>query len=110
MSSRLEFAMLDSVQGANIRALCRSFGISPQTAYKLLARYKEHGAEGLQEQSRKPHSSPRRSNAEPESRVIELHDKYPCWGARKLAALLPEDGPKPHPNMISAILDRKSVV
>lgn len=106
MSSRLEFVTLATAEGANIRALCRSFGISPQTAYKLLARFKEHGIEGLQEQSRRPHSSPRRSSAELESRVLELHDKYPCWGSRKLAALLPENGGKPHPNTISAILRR----
>lgn len=106
MSSRLEFVALATAQGANIRALCRSFGISPQTAYKLLARFKEHGVEGLREQSRKPRSSPRRSSAELESHVLELHDKYPCWGARKLAALLPADWIKPHPNTISAILRR----
>ena len=106
MSSRLEFVAFATAQGANIRALCRSFGISPQTAYKLLARFKEHGVEGLREQSRKPHSSPRRSSAELESRVLELHDKYPCWGPRKLAALLPKDWIKPHPNTISAILRR----
>lgn len=106
MSSRLEFVSLATVQGANIRALCRSFGISPQTAYKLLARFKAHGITGLQEQSRRPHSSPRRSSAKLESRVIELHDKYPCWGARKLTALLPADWIKPHPNTVAAILRR----
>jgi transposase InsO family protein len=106
MSSRLEFVTLATAQGANIRALCRAFGISPQTAYKLLARFKEHGAHGLQELSRKPHSSPRRSSKELEACVLELHDKYPCWGARKLAALLPEEVTKPHPNTISAILRR----
>jgi transposase InsO family protein len=106
MSSRLEFVTLATAQGANIRALCRSFGISPQTGYKLLARFREHGVEGLQERSRRPHSSPKRSSAELEACVLELHDKYPCWGARKLAALLPEDWVKPHPNTISAILRR----
>lgn len=106
MSSRLEFVMLATAQGANIRSLCRAFGISPQAAYNLLARYKEHGIEGLKERSRKPHSSPRRSSDELEARVLELHDKYPCWGPRKLAALLPADSAKPHPNTISAILRR----
>ena len=105
MSSRLEFVTLATAQGANIRALCRSFGISPQTAYKLLARFKEQGIDGLQERSRKPHSSPRRSSAELESQVLALHEKYPCWGARKLATFLPEDA-RPHPNTISAILRR----
>jgi transposase InsO family protein len=105
MSSRLEFVALATAQGANIRALCRSFGISPETGYKLLARFKEYGVDGLQERSRRPHSSPQRSSAELESSVVALHDRYPCWGARKLAALLPE-GSKPHPNTISAILRR----
>ena len=106
MSSRQEFVRLATAQGANIRALCRSFGISAQTAYKLLARFKEQGVEGLRERSRKPLSSPRRSSAELEARVLELHDRYPCWGPRKLAALLPEDPARPHPNTISAILQR----
>jgi transposase InsO family protein len=106
MSSRLEFVTLATAPGANIRALCRSFGISPQTAYKLLARFKEQGTNGLEEQSRRPLSSPRRSSGELEERVIKLHDAYPCWGARKLAALLPDDVPKPHPNTIAAILRR----
>jgi transposase InsO family protein len=106
MSSRLEFVTLASVQGANIRALCRAFGISPQTGYTLLARYKQHGVEGLKEHSRKPHSSPRRSSEKLEACVLELHDKYPYWGSRKLAALLPEDSAKPHPNTIAAILRR----
>jgi transposase InsO family protein len=106
MSSRLEFVTLATAQGANIRSLCRAFEISPQTAYKLLARFKAQGLEGLLERSRKPHSSPRRSSAQLESRVLELHDAYPCWGPRKLAALLPEDWAKPHPNTISAILKR----
>jgi len=60
----------------------------------------------LKERSRRPLSSPRRSSAELEACVLELHDKYPCWGARKLAALLPEGSTKPHPNTISAILRR----
>ena len=106
MSSRQEFVGLASAQGANIRALCRTFGISPQTAYKLLARFKEQGDEGLKERSRRPLSSPRRSSAELEARVLELHDKYPCWGGRKLAALLPGGSGKPHPNTVSAILRR----
>lgn len=106
MSSRLEFVTLASAQGANVRALCRSFGISPQTGYTLLARFKEHGTEGLKERSRKPKSSPLRSSAELEARVLALHDKYPCWGSRKLAALLPADSVRPHPNTIAAILRR----
>jgi transposase InsO family protein len=106
MSSRLEFVMLALAPGANIRALCRSHGISPKTGYKLLARYKEFGTEGLQDRSRRPHSSPNRTCPELEAQVVALHDAYPCWGSSKLQALLPNGIGKPHHNTIAAILRR----
>jgi transposase InsO family protein len=106
VSSRLEFVSLALKPGANIRALCRAHGVSPKTGYKLLARFKEFGQEGLQDRSRRPHSSPKRSSDELEAQVLALHDAYPCWGARKLQALLPAEVEKPHPNTIAAILRR----
>jgi len=106
MSSRLEFVMLASAQGANIRALCRAFGISPQTGYTLLARYREEGADGLKERSRRPHSSPRRSSTELEKKVVDLHDTHPFWGPYKLVELLHDVPIKPHPNTVAAILRR----
>lgn len=106
MSSRLEFVTLALAPGANIRALCRAYGISPKTGYKLLARFKEFGSDGLEDRSRRPLLSPKRSNAELEAQVVALHDAYPCWGGYKLAALLPDGMAKPHPNTIHAILRR----
>ena len=47
MSERFEFVMLASQENANIRALCRRFGISSRTAYKWLARYELEGAAGV---------------------------------------------------------------
>lgn len=106
MSSRLEFVMLALAPGVNMRALCRAHGISPKTGYKLLARFLEFGKEGLQDRSRRPLSSPNRSPAELEARVVALHDLHPCWGPAKLRALLPEGTASPHHNTVSAILRR----
>jgi transposase InsO family protein len=106
MSSRLEFVLLASAPSANIRQLCRIFGISPKTGYKLLARFHASGEAGLQDLSRRPKSSPGRTSDLVEQAVLELHVKYPYWGARKLQALLPDHVPKPHPNTIAAILRR----
>lgn len=106
MSCRAEFVQLASQPESNIRELCRRFEISPKTAYKWLARYRQQGPSGLQDRSRQPLHSPRRSSAELEARVLALHARYPCWGARKLYALL-EPGPeRPHPSTIDAILRR----
>lgn len=106
MSSRLEFVMLASAPDVNMQALCQSFGVSRKTGYKWLDLYRKHGEIGLEDRSRRPHTSPKRSDDKLEAAVLALHEKYPCWGARKLKALLSEDVGQPHPNTISAILRR----
>ena len=106
MSSRLEFVMLASAPDVNMQALCQSFGVSRKTGYKWLDLYRQHGEAGLEDRSRRPHISPKRSNDQLEAAVLALHEKYPCWGARKLKALLSEEVGKPHPNTIAAILRR----
>ncbi len=106
MSSRVEFVMLADAPGSNMKTLCQSFGVSRKTGYKWLDLYRRHGEEGLKERSRRPLSSPKRCSDELEAAVLALHEKYPCWGARKLRALLPEATGKPHPNTIAAILKR----
>lgn len=106
MSSRLEFARLAVASDVNMSALCQSFGVSRKTGYKWRELYLQHGEQGLEELPRRPHSSPRRSADALESAVVALHDAHPCWGARKLKALLPEQFGTPHPNTISAILRR----
>ncbi len=34
--------------------MCREFGISRKTGYKIFSRYREHGAEALTDRSRRP--------------------------------------------------------
>src|SRR3954463_15180106 len=85
---RAEFVALAQQEGANVRALCRRFGISPPTAYKWLRRFEGAGTSGLQDQSRRPQRSPTRTPPEVEAVVIRLRDAHPAWGGRKLAAWL----------------------
>ena len=108
MSLRWEFVMLAQAEGANIRELCRRFGISPETGYKWLDRYRRDGPPGLVDQSRRPHRSPTQTSAELEAVVVALRDAHPVWGGRKLAARLAAMGhdPVPHPNTITRILRR----
>ena len=40
MSQRKEFVKLAQAEGANVRELCRRFGISPTTGYKRLSRFR----------------------------------------------------------------------
>ena len=74
LGQRLEFLHLATAPGANVLELCRRFGVSSKTAYKWMGRYREDGAEGLADRSRRPLHSPRRSEAPIETEVVELRD------------------------------------
>lgn len=88
MSLREEFVHLANHPDANVRELCRRFGISPQTGYKWLNRYRQEGAAGLLERSRKPASSPRLTDRGLEKEVIAIRKEHPAWGGRKIRHLL----------------------
>jgi len=108
MSERLEFVLLANQEKANLRQLCRRFGISPRTAYKWLARFKKNGVAGLADRSRRPHHSPAQTPVGMEKKVLSVHRKYPDWGGRKLQQRLLDLGHQslPSPNTFTAILRR----
>jgi transposase InsO family protein len=108
LSQRQEFVLLAQQPNVNKRELCRRFGISAKTGYKWLDRFQREGQDGLRDQSRRPRRSPARSGAASEARVLQLRDRYPDWGGRKLRALLLAEGREPVPSAstITAILHR----
>ncbi len=61
MDQREAFVRLASLEGANRRALCRRFGIHPDTGYKWLRR--RAAGETELDHSRRPHRSPNQTEA-----------------------------------------------
>ncbi|MFZ5857275.1 MAG: IS481 family transposase [Chloroflexota bacterium] len=112
MSERQEFVELASKEGANIRGLCREFGITPRTGYKWLRRYQEQGSPGLYDRSRRPKSSPRKSSSLVEESVLKVRRAHPTWGGRKIQWKLEQDGvaPVPAASTITAILSRHEML
>ena len=94
MDQRREFVLLAMQDGVNRRELCRRYGISPETGYKWLARAEAGDAE-LADRSRRPHDSPRRSDAAVEAQVLAVRDAHPAWGARKIVHCLERAGMTP---------------
>ncbi len=90
MDQRREFVRLAMQEGVNRRELCRRFGIHPDTGYKWLGR--GMADEEFADRSRRPHSSPRRTAAAIEDRVLAVRDAHPAWGARKIVRCLERDG------------------
>lgn len=89
MEQRREFIQLAMQDGANRRELCRRFGIHPSTGYKWLGRWTSEGELG--DRSRRPHTSPGRTERQIEERILAVRDAHPAWGGRKIARYLERD-------------------
>jgi transposase InsO family protein len=85
---RMRFVVSASRREKTMRELCAEFQISRPTGYQWLKRYAADGIAGVVEKSRRPQSSPEKTPAEIEQRVVELREQRPDWGARKLRVLL----------------------
>lgn len=110
MDRKQEFVRLAQAEGANRRELCRRYGASPTLGYRLLDRYRAEGLAGLEERSRRPLTSPRRTSDEVEAAVLAVRAEHPAWGGRKIAAVLRRRGlAAPAPSTITAILRRHGV-
>lgn len=112
MSLRTEFVRLAQNKEANVRLLCRRFGISAKTGYKWLNRFKSGGGEALADRSRRPHHSPQQTKLQLEQRVCELRGRHVAWGGRKIHARLLALGHSqvPAPSTISDILRRNGLL
>lgn len=84
MSLRLEFVRLALADTANIRLLCRRFGISAMTAYKWIQRFQHGGEAALEDRSRRPHTSPRKIPSPLEDAIVAERQHHPAWGGRKI--------------------------
>jgi transposase InsO family protein len=110
MDRKLDFVRLALAEGANVRELCRRFGVSPTLGYRLLGRYRSEGAVGLAERSRRPLVSPGRTPAPVEAAVLEVRTEHPVWGGRKIAAVVKRRGlAPPAPSTVTQILRRHGV-
>jgi transposase InsO family protein len=113
MDERLRFVgrLLD---GEAMTDVCREFGISRKTGYKIFDRYKEHGLEALTDRSRRPVRCANQLPSQIESLIVSLKRDKPHWGARKIRELLVRrlsgDVRVPARSTIHAVLDRHDLV
>lgn len=107
MSLKEEFVALALQPDSNKRELCRRFGISPQTGYKWLKRYKAQGPQGLHERSRRPITSPGQTQPTLEAEVVTLRREHPAWGGRKISHVL---GCRIAPSTVTDVLHRHELI
>ena len=86
MDERLRF-VARLLEGEQMALLCREFGISRKTGYKIFDRYKEHGLDALTDRSRRPVRYANQLPRQVEAAIVSLKREKPHWGARKIRAV-----------------------
>jgi len=107
---RVRFVVAASRREKPFTALCQEFGISRPTGMLWCERYRQAGIAGIAEHSRRPHQSPTQTSADMEQRVVEMRQRYPEWGARKLQVLLAREGVELTRGTIHRVLLRRDLV
>ena len=87
MEERLRF-VARLLEGEAMTDVCRDFGVSRKTGYKIFDRYKEHGLSALSDRSRRPVRYANQLPQQVESLIVRLKAEKPHWGARKIRELL----------------------
>ena len=113
MEERLRF-VARLLEGESMSEVCRSFGISRKTGYKIFNRYKAHGLEALCDRSRRPVRYANQLPEPLETMIVSLKREKPHWGARKIRELLVRrlagEARIPAKSTVHAVLDRHGLV
>jgi len=113
MDERLHF-VARLLEGEAMTEVCREFGISRKTGYKIFNRYQEEGLEALSDPSRRPVRYANQLPDQMERLIVDLKRDKPHWGARKIRDLLVRklagDVRLPAKSTVHAVLDRHGPV
>jgi len=112
MDERLRFVarLLD---GDKMAVVCRDFGISRKTGYKIFSRYKDVGLRGLEDRAKSPYRHPNKLPFQVERAILRIKQEHDSWGAPKIREKLIKEYPvisPPAASTIHAVLDRHGLV
>jgi len=112
MDERLRF-VAKLLDGEKMAAVCREFGISRKTGYKIFNRYKDIGLLGLEDQCRTPYRYANKLPFQVEKTILRIKQDHSTWGAPKIREKLIKEFPRispPAKSTIHAVLDRNGLV
>ncbi|RWK33601.1 IS481 family transposase [Mesorhizobium sp.] len=113
MEERLRF-VARLLEGEGMSEVCRAFGISRKTGYKIFNRYQDEGLEALCDRSRRPVRYANQLPEQIERLIVQTKREKPHWGARKVRELLVRklagDVRIPAKSTVHAVLDRHGLV
>ncbi|MFX4288413.1 IS481 family transposase [Janibacter sp. G349] len=98
---------LHHYRGLNCAHIAAEAGLSRQCLSKWVARYREHGVEGLHDRSSRPGFSPTATSQDVVDRIIELRTRK--WSARRIHLALTQEGAPVAVCTIARILRREGL-
>jgi putative transposase len=112
MDEKLKF-VAKLLDGESMSSLCREFGISRKTGYKIKNRYLSCGLDGLTDRSRRPYKQANQLPMQIEKIIVQAKKEKPNWGARKIRERIRRQFPViklPAKSTVHAVLDRNGLV
>ena len=79
VNERMRF-VLRLEDGERMSELCREFGISRKTGYKIYSRFQDLGPAGLYDESRAPKRQWQQTPPEIEDLIVKLRKRHVTWG------------------------------
>lgn len=113
MSERRDFILACLDRSRRITDICREFGVSEKTGYKILRRYREFGEAGLEDRSHAVLEHPFRITPEVQECILALKREHPDYGPRLIHDRLVQHEPGKHwpaASSISNLLKRHGLV
>jgi len=91
MEQKIDFVKLYEQGSISMSELCRRFAVTRRIGYKWIRRYQSHGIDGLENRSKRPKNSPRKTSHKIEQLVVKVRNSDPEWGAKKIHKILQRD-------------------
>ena len=90
MDERLQF-VARRLAGESMAELCREFGISRKTGYKIFDRYQQCGIEGLTDRSRRPYRYANQLPFQVENYILNVQREHPAGVLAKFVSACSAD-------------------
>lgn len=113
MDQRMQFIREYQSGLFTMSELVEHYGISRPTGYKWVRRFEVAGVLGLLDRSRRPHHSPQQTEAAVVDALVQLRQRHPRWGAKKLLAVATRQQPDttwPARSTVCALLKTRGLI
>ena len=113
MDERMRFVLEYGTGLWTMTELCEEFGVSRETGYEWVRRYRQEGPAGLVDRPRGPRRHGRATPDVIATAIVALRRERPSWGPRKIVAKLSARSPEvcwPSPSTAGEILKRAGLV